>query len=315
MIFWHASPSRRSGPFRRERGYILLFALGLMAVVATLLLSVTVSLRLDAQLLSREKTALQEEYLLQGAARYAVIQLGIASAVTTLMPRPSEASMRNWVLWRPNGSVYDAVLGTTKVLVELEDVSGLPDANMLSSQQWARLFLLLGANSPEKSKVLASKVIELREQLGRLRGTAGFSSIRELLDWEEIPLAMRLGETKEIPQGLKHLMVVGTRNLQVDLNSTPLPLLQVLGNVTDEQLKQLATLRQSGPIAAIDAQHWIQGTGLRAQAPDAQPISIRARLRLASSQPHGMALVAMIASENGEYTVIDQMMDQGPIGR
>lgn len=315
MICWHAHTFRQSRPLGRERGYILLFALGLMAVVATLLLSVTVSLRLDAQLLSREKTALQEEYLLRGAAQYTAIQLGITSAVSTLVPRPNETSMRSWVLWRPDGSIYHAMLGSTEILVELEDVSDLPDANMLSSQQWERLFLLLGSNSPEKAKLLAAKVIELREQLGRIRGTAGFSSIRELLDWEEIPLPMRFGKTKEIPQGLKHLVVVGTRNLQVDLNSTPLPLLQALGNVTEEQLKRIATLRQSGPIAAIDAQQWIQGTGLRAQAPDAQPTSIRARLRLASSQPNGLALVAMIASENGEYTVIDQMMDQGTIGQ
>ena len=94
-----------------EHGYILLFALGLMAVLATLVLSVTVTLRLDAQLLSREKTALQEVYLLRGAAQYTALQLGITSAVTTLSPPLSNEARRQWILWRPNEQTYEANLG------------------------------------------------------------------------------------------------------------------------------------------------------------------------------------------------------------
>lgn len=304
------SPNRMSWP-SQEQGYVLLFALGLMALVATLVLSVTVTLRLDAQLLTREKSALQEEYLLHGAARYAAHQLGITSAVAVLNPPLSEASLRQWILWRPSGQTYEANLGTARVLVQLEDISGLPDANMLTLQQWERLFLLLGANSPESAKELASRVTELRQELARARGTAGFSSAQELLEWKEIPPGMIHGGTEKVPLGLQHLVVIGTRNKQVDLNATPLPLLQVLGNVTNAHLQQLATLRRSGPITTAQAQQWIQGTGLTAQAPDALPTSVRARLRLASAQ--GQTLVAVIASENGNFAVIDQMMDKGTI--
>ena len=302
----------RSG---REHGYILLFALGLMALVATLVMSVTVTLRLDAQLLTREKTALQEEYILRGAARYAALQLGITSAVTALKPPLNEASLRQWTLWQPSGQTYEATLGAARVLIQLEDISGLPDANMLTLQQWERLFLLLGANSPEVAKGLATRVTELREQLVRARGTAGFSSVRELLEWKEIPSSMIQGGTEKVPLGLRHLVVVGTRNKQVDLHATPLPLLQILGNVTNEHLQQLATLRRVGPITAAQAQQWLQGTGLTAHAHGAPPTSFRARLRVASSSPQGLTLVAVIASENGDFAVIDQMMDKGMTGQ
>lgn len=314
LIHRSLRPNRMSAP-PQDQGYVLLFALGLMALVATLVLSVTVTLRLDAQLLSHEKTALHEEYLLRGAAQYAAIQLGIASAVSALKPSSSEESLRKWALWRPSGQAYETTLASARILVQLEDISGLPDANMLSLQQWERLFLLLGANSPDAAKGLATKVMELREQLVRMRGTAGFSSLQELLEWKEIPSMMIHGGTEKVPLGLKHLVVVGTRNKQVDLHSTPLPLLQVLGNVTDEHLQRLATLRKSGSITAAQTQQWLQGTGLTAQTPDAPPVSVRALLRMASAPPEGLALVAVITSENGEYAVIDQIMDKGMAGQ
>ena len=311
---WRRRPNRMHRP-HQEQGYILLFALGLMALVATLVMSVMVPRRRAAELLCREKTALQEEYLLRGAARYAALQLGITSAVTALKPPLNEASLRQWTLWQPSGQTYEATLGAARVLIQLEDISGLPDANMLTLQQWERLFLLLGANSPEVAKGLATRVTELRDQLVRARGTAGFSSMRELLEWKEIPSSMIQGGTEKVPLGLRHLVVVGTRNKQVDLHATPLPLLQILGNVTNEHLQQLATLRRAGPITAAQAQQWLQGTGLTAQAPDAPPMSVRARLRVASSPPQGLTLVAVIASENGDFAVIDQMMDKGMTGQ
>ena len=297
-----------------EHGYILLFALGLMAVLATLVLSVTVTLRLDAQLLSREKTALQEVYLLRGAAQYTALQLGITSAVTTLSPPLSNEARRQWILWRPNEQTYEANLGSAKVRVELEDISGLPDANMLSLQEWERLFLLLGSSTPETAKGLATKVMEMREQLMRTRNTTGFSSIEELLEWREISVEMVHGQTKKNPLGLKHLVVVGTRNKRVDLNSTPMPLLQVLGNVTSEHLQRLATLRRVGTITTVQAQQWLQGTGLTALTPDASPAAVKARLSMATSQPQGQTLVAVFVKENGDYSVVDQMIDKDITG-
>ena len=295
----------------QERGYVLLFALGLLAVVTTLLLSITVSLRLDTQLLAREKVALQESYVLRGAAHYTAIQLGVASAVAGVRPPLSNESLNRWSLWQPDGKTYEAPLGSARVRVELEDVSGLPDANMLSSQEWERLFLLLGSPTPQTAKVLAAKVIELREQLIRTRSTAGFTSLEELLEWKEISSAFAHGDAEKNTSGLRHYVVVGTRNKEVDLNTTPLPLLQVLGNVSGEHLQRLAKLRQLGPVSPELARQWLLGTGLTAIAQDASPAAVRARLRIASSPAQGLTLIALLANDNGNYSIVDQMFDRG----
>lgn len=306
----YASPCRPN--LCRQQGYVLLFVLGLLALVATVVLGVTVGLRIDAQLLGREKTALQEEYLLRGAARYAAMQLGITVAVDALRLDPNDDILRQWELWRPSGERHDVTLDNTNVSVELEDVSGLPDANMLSLQEWERLFLLLGAPTQENAHALATKLAVLREQLGRIRGiSAGFSSMQELLQWQEIPAAMAYGGTEKTPLGLQHLLVVGTRNKQVNLDKTPLPLLQVLGNVTDEHLRELAMLRKSGPLQAPQAQQWLEGTGLTAQPPGAPATTVRARLRVNSVSPMGRSLIVLLVSENGGFSVADQMLDPG----
>jgi hypothetical protein len=307
----HASPCGREQ--YGQHGYVLLFVLGLLALVATVVLGVTVGLRLDAQLLGREKSALQEEYLLRGAARYTALQLGISAAVDALLRLdPNDDILRQWVLWRPSGASYDVTLDNASVSVELEDASGLPDANMLSQQEWERLFLFLGAPTPENARALATKLAALREQLGRVRGiSAGFSSLQELLQWQDIPAAMAYGGTEKTPLGLQHLVVVGTRTKQVNLDKTPLPIMQVLGNVTDEHLKKLATLRKSGPLQASQAQQWLEGTGLTAQPPGTAPTVVRARLRLSSAPPGGLSLLAVLVSENGAFSVADQMLDPG----
>ena len=157
-------------------------------------------------------------------------------------------------------------------------------------------------------------MVELREQLALTRKTAGFSSLEELLQWREIS-KLETGRNNEKSQlRLQDVLVVGTMNKKVDLKLTPLPLLQVLGTVTNEHLRRLATLRQSGNITSVQAQQWLQGTGLTALATDTPPAAVQARLRMASSKPNGLSLIAVIAGENGEYSVIDQRIEKGEAG-
>lgn len=330
-------PPRGAG---HERGYILLFALGLMAVVTTVVLGVSVSLRLDAQLLAREKEALQEGYVLQSAAAYTALQLGIASAVAGANPPLPEEARRNWPLWRlpepgappatapgaapsSRGTAaaaaaaagttptarYEATLGRQPFTAELQDASGLPDANDLTAQEWERLFALLGT-APARARELALLTMEFKNRVMDARGTAGFSSMRELLDWNEIPRALVRGGTTQVPAGLQDLLVVGTRNRKVRLDTTPIVLLRTLGNPTDEHLQRLAAMRRSGtPITAALAQQWTAGTGLIAADMAGPPTAVTARLRLGSTRPTGAALVATLVQQGGKFSVVDSVVD------
>ncbi len=321
-----------------ERGYILLFALGLMAVVTTVVLGVSVSLRLDGQLLAREKEALQESYVLQSAAAYTAMQLGIASAVAGANPPLPEDVRRNWALWRlpdagappaaapgtaPSArsaaaaaaagttpiATYEAALGSRRFTAELQDASGLPDANELTAQEWERLFALLGT-APDRARELALLVMEFKNRVMDARGTAGFSSMRELLDWNEIPRAMVRGGTTQVPVGLQDLLVAGTKNRKIRLDTTPVVLLRALGNPTDTHLQQLAAMRRTGaPITAAQAQQWTAGTGLVAADIAGPPAAVKVRLRLGGPRPAGAPLLATLALQGGKYSVVDSVAD------
>ena len=300
---------------RKEHGYVLLFVLGLLAVVATLVLGASVNLRLDTQLLAREKARLQEHYALEGAAQYAALQLGISQAVQALRLDPRDPRLRDWPLWQADGSEHQVDVAGTAVAVQLHNATGLPDANILTEPQWQRLLLLAGVPREEEAKQLASGLLLLREQLRNVRGRTGFASLQELLQWPTLPPAVAYGDPAKGRPGLAELVVVGNGNQRVDLDHTPLPLLKALGsNVTDEHLKILTAWRSAGPVNAQQAQQWLQGTGLTAHSPAAAPSAVLARLQLAGTGPQAPALLALIAGENGSFSVLDRWSASDPPG-
>jgi type II secretory pathway component PulK len=67
-----------------SRGYILLFTLGVLSVIAVLALSVASSVRLEATSVQLEKVRLQQEYALRGAAHRAVAILDAHAKRTKL---------------------------------------------------------------------------------------------------------------------------------------------------------------------------------------------------------------------------------------
>ena len=296
------STNSGDGPRPRARapanGYVLLFALGLIVVVSTLVLSLTVSLRLDAQLLAREKIALQEEYLMRGAAQYAAAQLGITAAVDALQLDPKTDLVRQWRLWRPSTEGYEITLGAAKLRVTLADVSDLPDANLLSVQQWGRLLQQTGLKSEEAMR-LAEEIVAVRQELAHSRRTAGFSGLDELMHWDQIP------------RSVSRFVVVGTKRIEVNLNSTPEQVLRFLGDVSPDKLQQLAKLRKDGVIPPAQAQAWLQGTGLRERRGANSVLAATARIRMLSSAPENRSWTALISGENGIYTVIDQPQAMG----
>lgn len=317
MPYWpfcRPDPMDRRTPGRQaatQQGYVLVFVLALLALVSALLLGMSAGLRLDAQLLGRDKAAAQELYLMQGAARYAAVQLDITAAAEARRSSLPDDLLRQWALWRPSPSAYVVTLGDARLTVSLEDVSGLPDANLLTPVEWERLLRQFGLSDEGAARALATKAVALRDDLIRVRGGAGFASLQDLLNWPELPHDLRWGGSEAVPQGLRHLMLVGTRSKQVSLDTTPLPVLKALGTVTDDQLRRLVALRRAGPLSAAQSQQWLQGTGLTALPPGAAPSVVRARIQLASSAPDSQALVAVIAARNGAFSVIDQILDPG----
>ena len=297
---------RRTCCSMQQDGYVLLFALGLLAVVSTLVLGVSASLRLDAQLLAREKEQLQERYALQGAVQYAMAQAAISLAVAALPPDPRHEALRQQARWQLSPTPYSVTVGQQSIEVLVQDGSGLPDANTLTAPEWQRLFLLLGAASPEVAQSLASRVLAFKQELARIRGGAGFASLQELLDWPEIPRQMLSGSSGTNAQGLQDWLVVGTGQKKVHPYTTPLPLFKVLGQASDEQLQQLAQWRRAGAVPTAQFQAWVQTAGLTASTPDSPVLLLRARVQRARPVAGGNTLVATVAKKAGHLELLDQ---------
>lgn len=287
----------------RECGYMLLFSLGLLVVVSTLILSITISQRIDTQLLVHEKNQLQSTYLLKGAAEYTAAQLSIASAVAYQRISPDDKILVGWSIWRPNSSPYQVRLDGREISVLITDLSGLPDANMLTLDEWQRLFVVLGSDDANAALDLAKKMMAYKSSFLPVRGSASFFDMSELLGWAEFTPEMIDGGTRTVPLGIRQLVTVGTglKNIHIDL--TPLVILRVLGNVTEEHLRQLSDLRNNGPVPPSQAQQWLQGTGL-SSPPVMAPSVVSVKLTF-SGNIRSTPLFAVLANENGIYRVID----------
>jgi hypothetical protein len=284
-----------------DEGYILLFVLGLLVVVATLVLGTSTSLRIDAQLLARKKDDLQDRYLLEGAAHVAAVQLGVTRMVEALQLPPDAPMLRDVELWRTGSGPYSLTLDGRTVEVSLQEAGGLPDANLLTEVEWSRLLLALGAPTPVIAQEWASVIARTRRQLIAMRGGAGFETLRELLEMPLLPREVVEGGTERTPIGLADLVIVGPRSRTVDLDHTPLILFNVLGQVSPEKLQALTRLRAAGPIPQAQAAAWLQGTNLTVGQPAGGTSAVIARMAL----PSGVTRVAVIAGDNTGFRVVD----------
>ena len=288
-------------------GYVLLFVLGLLIVVSTLVLGTSSSLRVDARLLAHERDTLQDQYLFDGAARLTALQLDAAKTIDGLQLPTSDPSLRNWRPWRADGSTYELQFAGPSLRVTLEDVSGLPDANVLLPLEWERLFMALGAPSRQTAQEWAQAVLQLRASLLSMRGGSGFSSLQELLSLPILPRTIVEGGSERTPKGLRDLVVVGNNSKSVDLEKTPVILMQVLGQITDSHVQLLLQMRQDAPISAAARQAWVQGTGLTAIQPAAQPTAVRAVLHIAPNGGNGPSKIALITGDNTGFRVADMI--------
>lgn len=286
---------------RRDQGYVLLFVLGLLVVVATLVLGTSASLRIDAQLLARKKDDLQNRYLLEGAAHTAAVQLSVTRMVDALQLPPDAPLLRDADLWRVGGGPYSLTLDGRRVEISLLDAGGLPDANLLTEVEWSRLLLALGAPTPAAAQEWAFSIGRTRSQLIAMRGGPGFETVRELLELPFLPREIVEGGTERTPLGLADLVVIGPRSRTVDLDNTPLVLFNVLGQVPQEKLQLLSRLRAAGPIPQDQATAWVQGTGLTVAQPAGGASAVIARLAL----PSGVTRAAVIAGDNTGFRVVD----------
>lgn len=298
--------SRRG--FEKNSGYILLFTLGVLAVISVLILSMTLSLRMDAQLVSREKSRLQDEYTLRGAVQYVIARLGVTLESQRQMARKSLDSNSQRTLWSLDEGLYPVRLDGADLLVSISDGGSLPDANLLTEPEWQRLFVELGADGKQSASSFARAIIEARLSASKTIGGAGFESLSELTGIQSLPPYLTQGEKSVGRPSLIDLLVIGTELKQLEINQSPLVLFKVLAGFDENKADTLKLTRSRGTITLIEGQKLLIDSRVKLMTNKSEYIRVEIYFQNSGNTIHGMRAIALLQRENNIYKLKNQLI-------
>jgi hypothetical protein len=286
----------------REQGYILLFTLGVLSVIALLALSVATSVRYEARALGDEKIKLQQQYALMGAVHRGLAQL---SANVSKDTKDSGQSTPD-KLGKPNGNsalAFDLELNGFELHGASVDASLLPDGNLLSYEEWVRLAVVLGADD-EGAQSFAKAVLQDKRAIELLTGKSGFRSIKEIVGSNTLPLPLMRGAQNNQGLDLTDLIVIGTQKKHLDINESHLVMFKILANFSNAQLGNLNTLRSRGGVSNAEAAQLLNGSTvpLRREASGFLRLNVENRGSLGS---RSLGLVALIKKEGEAFQIVD----------
>ena len=285
-----------------ERGYILLFTLGVLSVIAMLTLSVATAVRLEARSLADSKTKLQLEYALLGAVHHGLAQLGDSLSKVTKDSGQSRTDTSN----KPNGPpklVFDLGLNGFELRGVSQDASLLPDGNLLSKDEWIRLAKVLGADEAAAG-VFAEAVLQEKKATELVTGKQGFRSIKEIVGSNTLSLPLMRGAFNSQGLSLTDLIVIGTQKKQLDINESALVMFKILANFSNPQLVRLDTLRSRGAVSDAETTQLLSGSGVQVRS----EVSNFLRLKVENTGPIGVksqGIVALIKREGDVFQVVD----------
>lgn len=295
-------------PTARNKGYILLFTLGVLAVISVLILSMALSLRMDAQLVGREKLRLQDEYTLLGAVQYTVARLNVTlESQRQLGGKPFDANTRG-KLWFANEGPYAMEIFGTELVVSLEDAGIFPDANLLTVQEWQRLFTEMGENDALAASALAGVTARSKLSLAKNSSSGGFTSFRELLSNSGLPQHLTRGLVTSGSPGILDLLVIGTDLKQLEINRSSLALFKVLAGFNDNQVSNLQLVRSRGTVTPIEGRNLLVGSSAKLMTEKTDLLRVKIQMKNDTVPVHTMQAVAILKLENSTYKILNQFV-------
>ncbi|MCL2829510.1 MAG: hypothetical protein FWD77_02080 [Betaproteobacteria bacterium] len=310
MIPIPSSFPRPKCPSLSEGGYILIYMSAILLFMTTTVWAMAVSLRLEAQTLVRQKDNLQVRYTLEGAMQFAQQQFELHRAAKNY-PELAER------FWLPVADEHLVNLRLGVVRVRVEEAGLLPDANMLSRDEWIKLFQAMGGADEGQAALWASAI----EDAKKLTRDGKFATISELLTINAIPRAIRYGaedaaeggeggsggKSGNSAAGLKDLLSVGSGAKMLEANRSPLLLFGVLiPNADESKLRQLDEARQKKTLTATNIQE-IFGHAAQPFVYAGDSPWLRLILRM-DDDSSGLVLRAMLKEEKDKYKLSEQRM-------
>jgi general secretion pathway protein K len=223
-----------------ERGIALVVVLWTLALLGLIAASFLRDTRTETSLIRN---------LVENAKAEALADAGIQRAMLGLLDPDEET------VWRANGSQYELVLGDGQVQITLQDEAGKIDLNRGVDDELRALLESAGVRGDE-ARGLVAAIADFRDRDDERRpggaedadyAAAGlrfgakdapFESVEELLQV--------LGMTRELYERVAPNITVYSGRRHVDLAAAPTAVLQILPNLTPQQVHDILLARQAG---------------------------------------------------------------------
>lgn len=144
----------------KNRGFVMIYALGVLLFITVIALSLAYVLRLDAKLVDRERASVKTEQALRGALHYTLAELAKARA---LQPLLASGQTVQTPLWNAEAGPYQLRFDDLDITVDFARVN--PDINLVKREVLGRLLLYLGAQNMEEALHYADIVIGARDKV------------------------------------------------------------------------------------------------------------------------------------------------------
>ena len=269
----------------KNRGFILIYVAAILVFLTVLVLHSSREVRGAAQVSAR----LQEH----GAARERLNAAGaLLQARLALLWAQAEPARRNLSLFidQPVGGIdVDGV----NISATFQDADLQPDANQLSTAEWARLLGAYGMAEAESQR-LAERIDALRQQPG------GYESIVDLAGTPNLPLNLLQGfeASGELYPALADLLTAGGASRRLHIADSPLALF-VAFNATPDQIGRLREIRRQRQPTLADARLIFGGEFVK-MIYEGNPEKLRARLAVGGVP---LRLEFEVSVRNGQLAV------------
>ncbi|OYU46333.1 MAG: hypothetical protein CFE44_02650 [Burkholderiales bacterium PBB4] len=298
-----------SAQHRTNGGYVLLFTLGVLAVVAVLSLSVASAVRIEARSISDEKVRVQQEYAMSGAVHHAMA--AIESQLENKGKDSGQSqSTSSKVESSTFASTFDLELHGFEMHSVVTDATLLPDGNLLTLEEWEKVAGVLGGK-PDESKEFAALILNERNRIEQQTGRKGFRSLRELTDSNTLPLPLVRGALNDRGLVLADLVVLGTQKKLLDINESPLEMFEILAGFDRPKLERLRALRSRGRLSESEAKQLIGNNAIeiRRETSNFLRLTVKSRAGLGS---RSLDTIALIKKDNNQNLLLDTVFIQRP---
>ena len=245
-----------------DDGIALLMVLWILTILSVIILTFSYMARTETLSTISFKENLEEKFLAEAG-----IERGVAELFYRNYYRDQQIEFEGTEIWKTDGTVYVAQLGSGSYTVSIVDDSGKVDINEASDVLLRNLFLNAGIEEGE-AEIIVDSILDWRDEddLHRLNGAENgyyqslpnpyqakndnFDTLEELILVRGMTYEILYGDGKK--KGILDLLTVHAETDAININAAPLEVLMAIPGMTPEIADLLISIRKTTGITNID---------------------------------------------------------------